>query len=58
MAAEMRVVVQEGLNKGELRLEQVAGEFQLVADSKDTLQALLLGFATMPTGSLQAVAAN
>jgi hypothetical protein len=54
MSAEMTVVVQEGLKKGEVRIEQVAGDVQLVVDSKDTLQALMLGLATMSTSALGA----
>lgn len=52
MSAQMTVVVQEGLNKGEVRLEHVAGSVQLVVDSKDTLQAIMLGLATTPANTL------
>lgn len=58
MGAEMTVVVQKGLKKGELRLEHVAGAVQLVVDSKDTLQAIMLGLPTIRASRLVEVTAS
>lgn len=57
MSDGMTVVIEERLNKGEIRLEHVAGAVQLSVDSKDTLQAIMLGLATTPASALVATTA-
>ncbi len=58
MSDGLTVVVRKGLSKGEVRLEHVAGTVQLAVDSKDTLQAILLGLATTPANALVAAPAR
>ena len=53
MESGLRVVISNGLEKGEARLEQISGAIFLVVDSNDTLQALVLGLTTGPVGCRQ-----
>ena len=51
MSKELNVVVNPSLKRGEMRLEPSQDSFRLLVDSNDTLQALVLGLATLETGN-------